>query len=126
MFTGILTTSLQRIVSASAPIARTIEKGLNIINQREAAATVHLIQHQLTQTLTTATQADQLLNQATSFINSATSQVSSFQTSAQDVLAGIVTQNEAQAATARVSNAPTIQDLQSAAAPQIRRRRSGR
>ena len=104
------------LVSASAPIARALEQGLNIIGQREAAQAVGLAR-QAAETIRTT-------GGAVNFIQQNQQQITNYLTvsveQAKKMLAGSTTTDEPAAEAARVSGAPTEQDPQGVpSAPQL-------
>lgn len=104
------------LISTSAPIARAIEQGLNIIGQREAAQVVGLAR-QASETIRTTSDAvnfvSQHQNQITNYLTISVNQI-------QNYFSGSSTTDEPSAEAFRVSGAPTEADPQGVpSAPQL-------
>ena len=120
-----LLTGASRAIAASAAVARSVETGLNLIGQTEAAQTIHSGQQALEATahnIAVAVEAaDLVLQDAATFLQPLVSTTTgNLLTSAPNHLQGTTTGDEAAASDARISSSSTVQDLQSAAAaPQL-------
>ena len=111
--TEAIVTSVQKVATVTASHARIIETGLNILEQGEAAAAIH-------QVAQVVEEAARYSVRAVYFVESAILPAASdFLTASKAILGGSTTENEQDAGQARISSAPTIQDLQSTAQPRL-------
>lgn len=130
--TGNLIMQIGKAASASAAVARSIATGLVTIHQLEAAHAVSAIANTLMATVTTLDYASEVYPEiwlstsaVSQFLQSTGNSVGTFLSNAHDVfqdvskLAAGGTADKPAAAAVRMGTAPTPQDLQSTAAPEL-------